>query len=475
MVEGVFICGGVFFVGILHPLLAAFVFFLALVRNTKPLNKLVRLFVTVFIVIMMIFSVDSMAILFGFLIYAGIGYVLLYLAAVAAFVAPIARFRPLELSPFHGLLAGVIVVLFLQTTIMVSSPGKAACRECRQTPGVDLVIDHQTLDELNLTPRFLRLDPEETTLYVGYRFPFFNNKPELEMKYGLVILDTATGKIINPKLDGGEVIGMAFDPVVDAMLCLLVYKTGGPDHVDCWLTWIARDGRIVDRIPIKTIPWNEYFGALLPDEHTVTVYSGKDVSERLDRATRRIDRVPSNYTQGAVAATDSLQIGNQSYFSFGGSLIELFIQAAVVLADTQTGKVLHSSPCFPFGAYVLACDRMRDEIYTNSQFSGTLWVLDKQLRPLRQVKMGGVVRALAMDDRERRGYIAQYVRGDVVAFDLDTGVQRGSVPLVKSVRSMVVDRNGMLYAGSGCGVFRIHPDVWKPSTSGNGIQFKIIE
>ena len=101
-----------------------------------------------------------------------------------------------------------------------------------------------------------------------------------------------------------------------------------------------------------------------------------------------------------------------------------------------------------------------EEFYTNANWSGVLHVLDRDLKPVRDVHVGGVLRSAALDSRGRRGYTCDYISHMVTAFSLDTGEILGTRQLSgKGCRALQVLGSGDLIYSCGCGVLKIPPDA----------------
>ncbi|MCZ7584550.1 MAG: hypothetical protein M5R36_15045 [Deltaproteobacteria bacterium] len=103
----------------------------------------------------------------------------------------------------------------------------------------------------------------------------------------------------------------------------------------------------------------------------------------------------------------------------------------------------------------------RDEIAVNGYRS--IVILDAtSLETRRVIRAKTGIRSLAVDQKRNLIYVAQYFRGELAAYDLDTGEAKGAVfvgPLLRAVNFS--EKNDRIYTGSSQGIYEIDPNIFE--------------
>ena len=402
---------------------------------------------------LLVFAFDGISPLPKLVYHAGFTYCLILVVCSLLPAVVLARIPVLQLRWSQGLLIGLMVTLLIETQQMTAAPSAASCARSRSDARLEFVLDYKDLPKMDLIPRFLETDPEHKTLFVGLRFATIGSD-EAECLYGIVVKNLETGKVVSPNLNCGEAVGMAFDPFEDALVAVLVYKDQRTKPIHASLTWIDRRGQVTRSVPLADLPWNEHLAAVIPGSSSVRVLTELNQEWIFRRDTRQVVVRPVD----GLSFVDYLVIGDAIYTASAGSLISTFFRPSLAAYSLTTHNCLVSSPTILFGSWLVAFDDVRREFYSDSLFSGTVIVLNSNLQPFREIRLGGAMRTIALDSKRRRGYAANYVSGEITAFDLDTGLILGKIPTNKGARVIRVEPNGDILSGCGCGVVRVRRD-----------------
>lgn len=453
LLEYAFLVIGFGFANIFAPLLHLGLFpAVSFLKNAKNLPKLRLVFTILYIPLAVVaFSfLDQMAVL----IYnAGVAYYLPCLLAIFLASLLLRLVRILDLKWYHGGMVVAVFMLFFVSGFITRSHNPSECERQASDPAVRFLFRHQP-DRVGL-PRMIVMDPEEETIFLSYRFKV-GEQPDTE--HALLVVDRVSREGKYARIPPCEIIGMTFDRHTDRLLVAAVYPASESQKYMGSLFWVDRQGELTRRIDLPNTPFWTYYFAMMPLEESVNLCSTRQCLT-VDRKNGAISQRQIEGFHG-LAICNSLQVGETIFLAVCGSSILHAGFPSVFTVDPPDLAVRHGSPSYLCGSQPLAFDSVKNHLYANGLMSGTLRELDSQLKPVRNVRIGGAIRNFAVDSARRRGYALDYVSGKLTAFDLDSGAKIGSRPGLRESRVISVTSRGELLIGSVCGLFELDQVVW---------------
>lgn len=440
---------------ILFYLLAVLI--LACLVRIKKLGRPLRLLFSIPYGAIIVLSLNGLSILWLFLFHASKPLFFLYILLVCLSGLVLLKVKILGLRWYHGLLfSAVFILAFLSFCLSQISLSRKPIASRAPYGGAEMVIDYRVIfwNMKGSAPRYLELDPEEKALFICNRL----NAPHTYAS--LLVYDIEKRAIHIVDLSGLPAMGIKFDQFTNSLAVIAYREATAKDTKhgrEASLFWVNRAGEAVNRVPIHQRLSIYCFLRVTESEVDVLYHDFLLTYNRKTFVTskRRIP-IPTVMT----GMTNFLAFQDKTVLCTGGPVLSMFLTPGLYLLDQQMTHVITSRRLLG-GTYVLDYDSKKGEIYTNAQWSGTLRVYDRDLNLLRKVKVGKVIRAIAIDSERRVGYAAEYVDGDIIAFSLDTGEKLGSVNVGKGARALKLAKNGDLFAGSLNGIFLIPLSAWE--------------
>jgi len=430
-----------------------------LLRNAVRRNPLVTVCSALYLVLVL-YSLDQMAHWFVLLYNSGAAYIAVYLVFAIAPGLFVWRTRLLRLRWYHGIMLGMVGTMSVESTLLVRAPSLSACQQMKANPHVRFLVDRNDFQDWYTIPRFLVMDPEERTVFIGYRYPLHFSSERGGGNRGMIVADRKAHSAKVADLASWEPIGMAFDAQRDSLVAVLVLHgpTLVPDSYHACLAWIARQGEVLQRVPLEDIDRFDYYCAIVPRAEGIVLLDERATLHLYDRDGKRLLR--KKWVGEPAPLTNSSTSNGRLFVCYGTTLIHHVFAAGFAAFDLSEFTKLAESRRFLFGTYAISVDTAKKHVYTNSQWSGSLSVFDENLVHIRSIELGNVVRAIALDSTRRRGYASLYTKGELVQFDMDSGSVTGSIRIGKGGRSLYVTRDGEVVAGTGCGVIEIRPEAF---------------
>lgn len=409
-----------------------------------------------------LYAIDALTHWMVFLYYAGVVYIVVYgfFSIASGFV--VKKTGVFRLKWYHGVMVGLTGTLFVESNLLILKPGPSICDSMRSNPTIRFLVDRNEFPDWYTLPRFLAMDPQERTLFIGYRYSLNFSKTKRKANYSMIVVDRESGAARVAELESWEVIGMAFDPYMDSLAAVAVLQSPPilPQPYQACLVWIDRTGKVIHRIPLEYVDRFDYYCVVIPTADDIRIFDERASLQVYTRDGSLVSRrvIYKGLYPGIV---NSLVSKNRLYMCYGCSLFNCLFHEGLAVFELPDLKKTHSTMQFRFGTYALSIDSVKDEVYTNSQWSGTVSVFDGDLNPVREIHLGNVIRSIALDPRRRRGYAPLYTRGDLVAFDMDSGKVIGSIEIGKGGRTLYVTRRGEVIAGTGCGIIQVEPAAFE--------------
>ncbi len=435
-----------------------FVFVIALCFARSFLRHWRKLYVisTVIYALFLVFCIDVLAGIWPLLYHSSPWGFLAYVLSIALSGMFLWRYPILGLRWQHGVLMAMVAVMGVFGFAISRYTSYQSCGGITRSPSVETLLDYRAaFNDCALIPRFLALDDREEVLFVA-------NRIDWPRRDGLLRIDL-NGHGYS-YVDAGLPVGaMTFDPFSNNFLVATYfepfpYETS--NRPDAALIWIDREGNVKKRVPFGTE--GDLYTSMYAGEKNIQVFVRAHFFT-FDRKTGTLsEKHRGGLFDGFTSLMNFQMLEDRKIFVFGGPMLESFFVPSLVAADPETDKPIAGRK-FLTGNYVLGYDRRKKELYTNAQWSGTLDVLDPDLNLLRSIKLASVIRTIAIDSDRRRGYVSDYLTGDVVAFDLDSTAIVGSVRLGPNARALRLTHGGDVIAGSVCGIFRVRPEAFQPS------------
>ena len=462
-VAGIFIFGGV-------PVLiyTLIVLSLACLIRIKRLGKVLHWAIGIIYGLIIAFTINGISILWALLFHAGKSYFVLYILAICLSALLLLKFRPFNLRWYHGVLFSAVFILAASSAVL-SQLRLSKGHELTKLPkGIEVVVDYEKIfknEKKSITPRYLEFDPDEKTLFICNRV----NAPNT--RGSLLVHDMTSNATRIVDLRGMAAMGIKFDPFTDK-LAVAAYNEAAPfvmkSERKSALFWVDRAGEVSNSVAMNQNM--ALYSIIYPTKDKVRIIFN-NAQMTYDR---RSGAVSKRYFIIAVSigagTTNFMELPDRLVLCMSGPLLNMLFIPGILLFDREMKTIINSHTLID-GGYVLGYDSKKEEIYTNAYWSGTLRVYDKNLNFLRKIKVGNVIRAIAIDSDRRTGYAVEYSSGDIIAFNLDTGRRHSLLSIGKGARALCISRTGDLFAGSMNGIFRIPPNVWTqpPKTMPNQI------
>jgi hypothetical protein len=409
-----------------------------------------------------LYAIDALTHWMAFLYYAGVVYIVIYGFFSIAPGLVVKKTGVFRLKWYHGVMVGLIGTLFVESNLLILKPGPFTCNSMRSNSNITFLVDRNEFPDWYTLPRFLAMDPQEKTLFIGYRYSLNFSKTKRKANQSMIVVDRQTGDAKVAELESWEVIGMAFDPHMDSLAAVVVLQSPPlvPQPYHACLVWINRMGEVIHRIPLEYVDRFDYYCVVLPMADDIRIFDERAFLQVYTRDGSLVSRriVYKGFYPGIV---NSLVSNNRLYMCYGCSLLNCLFHEGLAVFELPDLKKTHSTMQFRFGTYAISIDGLKDEVYTNSQWSGTISVFDADLNPVREIRLGNVIRSIALDSHRRRGYAPLYTQGDLVAFDMDSGKVIGSIKIGKGGRTLYVTRRGEVIAGTGCGIVQVDPAAFE--------------